>query len=191
MNLRRWCFISYLQKRLPERFRRALDNYILYGTGITPEIKGMLAAGNFKASTATISKPLIEKIITDISVLEDTYERTANAIFLRPSDYYGFFLQKATGSGEYDLPKGVVIEGGRLLFMGIPAYATTAIKAPDYVVADLEGIQLLTQEAMRIEFFEQDADNVTKNKVTVRIEGNFALPIYGDDYIIKGTTALA
>lgn len=183
--------ISFLQRRLPQKFRDALDNYILYGTGVTPQIKGILAAGNFKASTATITLPLIEKLIHDVATLEDVYERNATGILLRPSDYYSFFLNKASGSGEYDLPQGVTIVNGRLMMLGIPAYATTAIQTPDYVVGDWEGVQLLTQEAMRIEFFEQDADNVTKNKVTIRIEGNYALPVYGDDYFIKGTTAQA
>lgn len=184
-------FISYLQRRLPQKFRNVLDQQILYGNGTSPQLKGILTAGNFTASTATITLPLIEKIITDVAVLEDTYEREANVILLRPSAYYSFFLNKASGSGEYDLPQGVTIVSGRLYFMGIPAYATTALTSPDYVVGDLEGAQLLTQESMRIEFFEQDGTNVRENKVTVRIEGNFALPVYGSDYFIKGTTALA
>ena len=184
-------FISYLQRRLPQKFRNVLDQQILYGNGTSPQLKGILTAGNFTASTATITLPLIEKIITDVAVLEDTYEREANVILLRPSAYYSFFLNKASGSGEYDLPQGVTIVSGRLYFMGIPAYATTALTSPDYVVGDLEGAQLLTQESMRIEFFEQDGTNVRENKVTVRIEGNFALPIYGDTYFVKGSTATA
>lgn len=184
-------FISYLQKRLPEKFRSVLDSQILYGNGTSPNFKGILSAGNFINSTSVLNTPLIEKIIFDISTLEDVYERNANAILLRPSSYYGFFLNKSAGSGEYDLPQGVTIVNGRLFFMGIPAYATTAITGTDYVVADLDGAQLLTQETMRVEFFEQDGTNVRENKITVRIEGNFALPVYGADYFIKGTTARA
>jgi HK97 family phage major capsid protein len=185
-------FISFLQSRLPERFRRVLDAQILYGDGATPNLKGILTAGNFVASTATLADPLIEKLIDDIAKLEDTYERDANGILLRPKDYYSFFKNKATGSGEYDLPQGVTIEGGQLRVLGVPAWASTAITSPDYVVGDFQnGAQLLTQEAMHVEFFEQDADNVTKNKVTARIEGNYALPVYGPDYFIKGTTAQA
>lgn len=182
-------FISYLQRRLPQKFRNVLDNQVLYGSGTTPNIKGILTSGNFTASNATITLPLIEKIISDISRLEDAFERNANAIILRPSAYYSFFLNKASGSGEYDLPQGVSIVNGRLFFMGIPAYASTALTGTDYIVGDLEGAQLLTQESMRIEFFEQDGTNVRENKVTVRIEGNFALPVYGNTYFIKGSTA--
>ena len=184
-------FVSFLQARLPEKFQRALDNQILYGDGTTPNLKGILTAGNFVASTAVASQKLIEKLIDDVATLEDTYERDATGILLRPIDYYGFFKNKASGSGEYDLPEGVTFVNGQLYLFGIPVYASTAITAPDYVVGDFDmGAQLLTQEGMRIEFFEQDGTNVRENKVTVRIEGNYALPVYGPDFFIKGSTVI-
>lgn len=185
-------FISFLQSRLPETFRNTLDSQILYGDGNTPNLKGILTAGNFTASDASAALPLVEKIITDISTLEDTYERYADGILLRPADYYSFFLNKATGSGEYNLPQNVVFINGTLYILGIPVYASTAINSPDYIVGDWGmGAQLLVQEGIRIEFFEQDADNVTKNKITARIEGNYALPVYGSDYFIKGNSTLS
>ena len=184
-------FVSFLQARLPEKFQRALDAQILYGDGTTPNLKGILTAGNFVASTAVASQKLIDKLIDDVATLEDTYERDATGILLRPVDYYGFFKNKAAGSGEYDLPEGVTFVNGQLYLFGIPVYASTAITAPDYVVGDFDmGAQLLTQEGMRIEFFEQDGINVRENKVTVRIEGNYALPVYGPDFFIKGSTVV-
>lgn len=185
-------FVSFLQSRLPERFMKVLDDQILYGNGTTPNLKGILTAGNFVASDSALANPLIEKLIDDVSLLEDTYERYADGILLRPSDYYSFFKNKASGSGEYDLPMGVTFSGGQMRLFGIPVYASTAITSPDYVVGDFSmGAQLLTQEGMRIEFFDQDGINVRENKITVRIEGNYALPVYGPDYFIKGTTAQA
>lgn len=179
--------LSYLNQRLPEKFQRVLDSQVLYGNGTTPNLKGILTSGNFVASDASAAAPLIEKLINDISDLEDTYERDANGILLRPKDYYSFFLNKAVGSGEYDLPQGVTFVNGQMYLFGIPVWASTAINSPDYVVGDFNmGAQLLTQEGMRIEFFDQDANNVTTNKITVRIEGNYALPVYGPDYFIKG-----
>lgn len=184
-------FVSFLQARLPEKFQRALDDQILYGDGTTPNLKGILTSGNFVASTAVASQKLIDKLIDDVATLEDTYERDATGILLRPVDYYGFFKNKAAGSGEYNLPEGVTFVNGQLFLFGIPVYASTAITAPDYVVGDFDmGAQLLTQEGMRIEFFEQDGINVRENKVTVRIEGNYALPVYGPDFFIKGSTVV-
>ena len=180
-------FISFLQSRLGEKTAKAEDAAILYGDGTSPNPKGILVPGNYTASTTGATK-LVEKLIDDISYLEDTAERNADKILLRPSDYYTFFKNTATGSGEYDLPFNVVIVNGQLYISGVPVYASTALTTGDYVVGDFaNGAQFLTQESLRLEFFEQDSDNVTKNKVTVRIEESVALPVYGSDYFIKGT----
>ena len=184
---------AFLQSRLPEKLLNVEDSQILYGDGTSPNLKGIGTSGNFTTSVATAAQVLIEKIISDISNMEDTSEVSANFGLLRPADYYGFFLNKASGSGEYDLPQGVSIVDGQLYFLGIPFYASTAVKKDavngnDYFIGDLNGADILQQESMRIEFFEQDTDNVQKNKVTVRIEEVIALPVYGSRYFVKGNT---
>lgn len=185
-------FVSFLQRRIPDRFERVKDAQVLYGDGSTPNLKGILTSGNFVDQTTPVNKPVSEKLIDYISLFEDTYERDANGILLRPSTFYSMFTQTASGSGEYDLPFGVTIEGGVARVLGVPIFTTTALNATDIVVGDwANGAQLLTQEAMRVEFFEQDGDNVRTNKVTIRVEGNYALPVYGADYFVRGTSATA
>lgn len=186
-------FVSFLQSRMVEKLLKAEDTAILYGTGTSPQPKGILVSGNFTASTSAASK-LVEKIIDDIAALEDTAEREANFIALRPQHYYGFFKNTASGSGEYDLPSNVMIVNGNLYISGVLAVPTTALAInagtpnnADYIVGDASGAQFLTQESMKIEFFEQDSTNVRENKVTVRIEEYVALPVFGADYFIKGT----
>jgi len=182
-------FLGFLQKRVPQKLMDAEDAQVLYGNGTSPNIKGILTAGNFVAGSAAGSKPLVEKIITDISTFEDTYRRTATGIAMRPKDYFSFFLNKATGSGEYDLPQGVMFVNGILYILGVPVAKTTALTANDYMVGDFQnGADLLIQEAIRLEFFEQDSDNVRKNKVTIRVEETIALPVYGSDYFMKGSS---
>lgn len=182
-------FSSFLQRRLPVKLMDAEDTAILYGNGTSPQIKGILTAGNYTASTAG-AVPFIEKIIDDISLLEDTYKRLATGIAMRPHDYYSFFKHKASGSGEYDLPLGVIFVNGILYILGVPVAKTTGLNAGDYVVGDFEnGTELLIQEAMRLEFFEQDATNVRSNQITVRIEESVALPVFGSNYFIKGSSA--
>ena len=178
---------SFLQSRLVEKLMKEEDRNILYGTGASPDMKGILVSGNFTASAGT-GATLIEKIINDLALLEDTNERDCSAILLRPVDYHGFFLNKAGGSGEFDLPFNVTFVNGQLYISGVPVYKTTALTSGDYCLGDFNmGAQFLTQESMRIEFFEQDSDNVTKNKITVRIEETATLPVYGPDFFIKGT----
>lgn len=185
-------FLGFLQARLPEKLMDVEDAQILYGNGTTPNLKGILTAGNFTAGSAAGATPLVEKIINDLSTLEDTYKRNATGIVMRPADYYGFFKNKASGSGEYDLPQGVVFVNGVLYILGVPVAKTTALTANDYVVGDfVRGAELLVQEGMRLEFAYEDSDNFRKNLVTIRIEETVALPVYGSDYFLKGSSATA
>jgi HK97 family phage major capsid protein len=179
--------ISFLQSRLPEKLLRVEDQQLLYGDGNTPNIKGIGTSGNFTAADTT-NGPLAEALIDAIAQLEDEEERDATGVLVRPKDYYNFFKNKATGSGEYDLPENFVFANGVLYISGVPVYASTAVTYGDYFVGDWRmGAQLLVQEGMRIEFFEQDGTNVRENKITVRIEETVAFPVFGNDYFIKGT----
>lgn len=180
-------FVSFLGTRLPERMLRVEDTQLLNGDGNTPNIKGIMQSGNFTAAT-TSSSFLGEQLIDGIAQLEDTLDRSATGILLRPVDYYSFFKHKASTSGEYDLPLNFTFVNGVLYISGVPIFASTGMISDQYIIGDWQmGAQLLTQEAMRVEFFEQDSDNVRRNKITVRIEETVAFPIYGSDYFIVGS----
>ena len=182
-------FMSWLQVRIPDLFKKVLDFNVLYGTGTNNQLKGILHADNHIAQ-ANYAAPFVEKIMDAITLLEDDHERDANIGFMRPVQYNSLFKNKADGSGEYDLPQGVSFVNGVLYVLGVPFYKTTALNKAngDFVVGDRNGAQLLTQNPMRIELFEQDRDNVIRNLVTVRVEGEYALPVYGDDFFVKGTS---
>jgi len=181
--------LSFLQMRVPEKLLDVEDAQILYGTGTSPEISGIFDSGNYQSSTTT-ADVLAEALIDDIATLEDTYKRVANGIVLRPVDYHSFFKNKAAGSGEYDLPSNVTFVNGVLYVSGIPVYKSTALTAGDYLVGAFEGAELLIQENIRLEFFDQDGYNVRQNQTTLRVEETVALPIFGDNFFIKGSTAL-
>lgn len=178
-------FLSFLQARIPEKLWDVEDAQVLYGSGTSPEIKGLLASGNFIAGSTT-APVLAERIIDDLAALEDTYKRTANVIALRPLEYWGFFKNKADGSGEYDLPANVVFVNGQLYIGGVPVIKSTALTSGDYLIGSAMGADILQQEAMRLEFFEQDGTNVRTNQITIRIEETIALPVYAADHFIKG-----
>lgn len=189
--------ISFLQSRLPELLLREEDRQLLVGNGVSPNIKGILTAGNFTAAT-TSADVLIEQIIDSLGQLEDEEEREATGILLRPREYYNFFKNKASGSGEYDLPKNVTFVNGVLYISGIPVFASTAMNKDfagaemnKFIVGDWDmGAQLLFQEDMRLEVSEHDGDNFKQNKYTWRIEETVAFPVYGDNYFIAGDVAV-
>lgn len=182
-------FMSFLQMRLPQMMMNVEDAQILNGDGISPNLKGLQTAGNFTAATSLAAAIDIEQLVLGIGQLEGM-DRTATGIVMATADYYPLVLNKSAGSLEYDLPQVVTVDPatGILRILGVPVVHTTAQTTGTYLIGDFDqGAQLLFQEGMRIEFFEQDGTNVRENKVTVRIEETVALPVYGATYFVKGT----
>lgn len=178
---------SFLQSRLLEKLLRAEDNQLLNGNGSTPNIGGIIGANHYVAYNqgGTVD---IEMLVQAISQLEDGPEREANGILIRPRNYYLLALNKASGSGEYDMPGIVTMSAdGQLRVAGTPVYASTAMQSDKFLVGDWRmGAQLLTREPAVVEFFYEDGTNVRENKVTVRVEERVAFPIFGDDYFVYG-----
>jgi HK97 family phage major capsid protein len=176
---------TFLGSRLPELLLRTEDAQILSGTGTSPQLKGIMTAGNFTAASgaATID---VEQLVQAISQLE-SLDREANGILLNPADYYAIMLTKASGSGEYDFPELVKIENGQLFIAGVPVYKSTAMTVDKFLVGDWRmGANLIFREPAKVQFFYEDGTNAQQNKVTVRIEERVALPVYGNDYFILG-----
>jgi HK97 family phage major capsid protein len=178
--------ISFLQARLLEKLLIVEDDQLINGNGTSPNISGITDTGNFTAASASQALAKIEQLVLSISQLEEL-ERTADAILLRPSDFWAMALTKASTSGEYDLPGIVTFADNQLRIAGVPAYRTTAMTADKYIVGDFGmGAMLLQRSAPRIELFREDGTNVRENKVTVRVEEEIAFPIFGSDYFIYG-----
>ena len=178
--------ITFLQSRLPELLLRVEDAQLLNGDGTGSNLSGITDAGNFTAPTGT-STIDVEQLVQAVAQLEG-YDREANGILLSPSDYYQILINKASGSGEYDLPTALAtIQNGQLYIAGIPVFRSTAMAADKFIVGDwVMGANLITREAPRVEIFYEDGINVRENMVTVRIEERIAFPIYGDNYFIYG-----
>lgn len=179
-------FMTYLNMRVPEKLLDVEDAQILYGNGTSPNLDGILTSGNYVASTSTATT-LCEAIIDDLALLTDTYKRRAIGIFMRPAPILEIFKAKASGSGEFDLPMNVVFNGNQLYISGVPVYETTALTVGDYFIEAAMGVDLLIQEGIRMEFFNQHASLAATNQILVRVEEIVALPVYGVDYRIKGS----
>ena len=112
---------------------------------------------------------------------------SANAVVLNARDAIGIYLNKATGSGEYDVPGGVGFVNGRLTIAGLQVVQvpTAQMASGDFLVGDFNAAQLITRLNPEIRFFEQDEDNVQKNMITIRIEERIALPVYYTDAFVK------
>ncbi len=172
---------TFLQSRLLELYLREEDDQLINGDGTSPNISGITDSGNYTAATSVeTTNALI--LIDAISQLENL-DREANGILVNPTQYWG--MSKLTNLNQTSAL--VTSENGILRIGGVPVYRSTAMTTDKYIVGDwVMGANLLTREAPRVEFAYEDATNFTTNKVTVRVEGRIAFPIYGDNYFIYG-----
>lgn len=179
-----------IANRLLQKYLDAEDAGILQGTGANGQLSGLYQSGNSIAYTGTFTKS-IEMIIDAQSVIEE-FNHNSTGMIMRPSAYNYLMLSHSTGNtnGIYSLPGlgTVMMVNGQMYINGVPTWKTTAMVQNSFLLGDFDmATMIMLREDPIVEFFEQDADNVTKNQITVRCEGRIALPNFYNDALIHGT----
>ena len=178
---------SFLRANLLKELLKAENAQIINGNGTPPNLLGIMPQAEAYDGSYT---SLIEQVIDAAygQVVENGH--SANAVVLNARDAIGIYLNKASGSGEYDVPGGVGFVNGRLTIGGLTVVqAPTAQMAPGtFLTGDFNAAQLITRLNPEIRFFEQDVDNVQKNMITVRVEERVALPVYYPNAFVKKAT---
>lgn len=99
-------------------------------------------------------------------------------------------LNKADGSGEYDLPPGtVVVINGQLTIAGARVIGAPNVTAGTALVYDASATEFISRMSPEVRFFEEDRDNVIKNLVTVRAEERILPIVYDEKGVIEVTFA--
>lgn len=178
---------SYLNTYAPIELLKEEDDQILNGDGTGNTLNGLINTAESYIGTYTVG---IERIIDAAygQLGQDNFDMPTN-ILLNPRDIVAIMLNKASTSGEYNLPEGSVgIVGGRLQIGGLTVNKTNKIAQGDFLVGDfIRGAALVTRSAMQLRFFDQNKDNVEKNMMTVRIEERVALPKFYENAFIYGS----
>ena len=174
---------SFLQSRLLEKYLVAEDAQILSGNGTAPNLQGILPVATAATGAATVD---VEQLVQAIAQLE-TSNYSATGILVNPTDWAAIMNTKNTNAA-YSLPASTVVTtDGNVSIAGIPLYKSTAIAVDKFVVGDWSmGAQIMQNQGISVQFSEIDADNFTKNMITVRVEARIALPIYYAGAFIYG-----
>ena len=176
---------SYLQSRLLEQYLDAEDNQLLNGSGVSPNLGGLITNAEAYTGFRTIQ---VEKLLDSVAQIESN-NHSANGILVSPEQFYALMLTRGT-TNDYTLPGGVAVDlvNGQMFISGVPIFKSTAMSDSKYLVGDWsKGAQLFVRENPIVSFFEEDGTNVRENKITVRVEGRIALPIYYTDAFVTGS----
>lgn len=179
---------SYISTYAPIELLKAEDDQIINGDGLGLNLSGLIEnAAAYSAGDPSYIN--IERIIDAAwGQMGVANQDTPTNVLLNPRDIVSIILNKATTSGEYNLPLGAVgVVNGQLSIAGLTVNKTNKITAGNFLVGDfMRGANLVTRMAPQLRAFEQDRDNVQKNLITFRIEERIALPIFYDDAFVYG-----
>lgn len=180
---------GYLQSKLLIGLKTAENDLILNGTTdtTTNPVTGLLTAATaYDGDFTELVDMIIDAAYGQIPEKTNDFYVPTNVV-LHPRDIVKVGLNKATGSGEYDLPMGsVAFANGRLSISGLDTVGTTSIDKNDFLTFDRNAAMFLRRMNPEIRMFE-DATLAKANKVMFRIEERVSLAIFNDDAIVTGT----
>lgn len=180
---------SYLQSKLLISYKTAENNFILNGSTDTNPVTGMLTAATAYNGAFTNA---VDRVIDAGwgQIVETTHEfYNPTHTILNPRAAVSLGLNKALGSGEYDLPNGsVAFSNGKLSVGGLDVVTTTGLPATDFLTFDRNALAYVTRMAPELRMFE-DAALAKRNKIMFRIEGRATLAIFNNNALVKGTLA--
>lgn len=181
--------LSYLQSKMLISLKVAENDFILNGTADSNPVQGLIDAATAYDGTFTAA---VDKIVDAAygQIPEDTFEfYQGNTAILNVRDGVRIGLNKAEGSGEYDLPPGTVaFENGRLRVAGLNIATTTQLAADNFLAFDRTATLLVNRLAPELRMFE-DSTLAKQNKVMFRIEERITLVIFNDNAIVTGSLA--
>jgi HK97 family phage major capsid protein len=156
---------SYLGRWLPERYYQAEDT------------KAWISiVGQATGATDSTGTDMISRIIRTIGAQKQA-RYNPNAIIIDGNVWAKILTYKS--NGEFTQPIGVVnvLPTGQLTVCGIPVYTATWVGGDEAIILDTRYFEIIQSEGLSLQFFEQDSDNVTKNKITARIEASVGFAV--------------
>jgi HK97 family phage major capsid protein len=166
--------LPFLQSFLPTALRRdyfKAENLQFY--------TALAAAATASTTAKTVD---VEQLVDDMGSLE-AIDYDVTGIVLNPKDWANIAITKPA---DYSLPGIVTFVNGRLAINGVPVYKASWMPVDKYLMGDWSYAKKIAVDGLAVEFFEQDADNVTKNLITARIEQRVVLGIDRPNAFIHG-----
>ena len=183
---------AYINRRMVYGVNLRVENQLIAGNGVSPNISGLTVAGNFIAHGYTAASlaalglannrfDVIGKMIGDCAASDNP----AEVIILNTADWWTLRLAK-DNTGRYLLgdPGANVVP----MLFGLPVVASTALAAGKVWVGALrQAVTLHYREGIALDLSDSDGDNFTNGLVTIRAERRLAQTVdkpagcrYGD-----------
>jgi HK97 family phage major capsid protein len=178
-----------IDSRLRYGLERKLEEEVLVGKGVDPELTGILPTTGLGVVKVEASKAgatfVVEQVLRAITTcfLSDA---VADGIVMHPTDWQTALLSKSIyetaakteqGSGEF-------IGGGPfsvtpVQLWGVPLLPSASMKEAEVLVGDFSlGCQLFIREGVNVLLSDSDQDDFVRNRVTMLAEMRAALAVF-------------
>jgi HK97 family phage major capsid protein len=179
---------SYIRSRLLVSLKTAENDLIINGTTDTNPVLGFQdVAPNYNGSFTAGVDRIVDSAYGQIP--DSTLGwYLGNYVVTNFRDLVKLGLNKASGSGEYNLPEGTVaFVNGRLQIGGIQtvAVASTIIPANTFYALDTRAFDFVRRIQPELRMFE-DATLAKLNKIMFRVEERVTLICFNNNAIVKG-----
>jgi HK97 family phage major capsid protein len=175
---------SIIDQRLRYGLAYKEELQLLNGDGTGQNLSGLITEATAYAAPGSLAS---DTLIDDIryGILQVALaEYPANGIVLNPIDWaYIETLKDAEGRYLIGNPQGTLMP----MLWGLPVVPTQAMTVDKFLVGAFDmAAQIFDRQDATVEVSTEDADNFTKNKVTIRAEERLALAIYRPEALVYG-----
>lgn len=161
--------LPYLQSALP--FELLREFYLAENSKFYTDLTGVVTGSTTIPTVSNIAEALLQYIA---NLMNASYMPTG--IVMNPKDW-AEVLSTSKGTG-YGVPGGITIgTDGQIRIAGVPIYAAYWVPQHKVIVGDWTRAKRVVTDDLKIEFFEQDSDNVQRNLITARIESREVLAV--------------
>lgn len=176
--------IQYINQRLPYLVRFKEDAEFLNGSGIWPDLQGILGTPGVLTQGAVASDNA--QTFGSAFAQVENHDGTPTGVVLNPTNAWKMFTNRAAGgSGTFDA--GTPFSDLPLTVWGVPTYRTRAMPLNTSLVGDFQlGAMIVDREQVNVETYRERYAEV--NQILMICEERVGLMVFRPDLFVNTTT---
>lgn len=185
---------GWLRNKLIVRLLNDVDNQVLNGDNIAPNLNGIInqattfAAGSFAGTVDNANN--VDSLVVSMDQIKVANQSVSNlAIIMHPSDVTQLKLEKLSSTEKRYVDRLLQV-GSTLMMDGVPIVETNAMTQGDFLIGDMSKATIVQKSDIMIEV-GRDGNDFTKNMITILAEWRGQCFIQNNDTtaFITGTFA--
>lgn len=169
---------AYVNNRMRYGVDRRVETQLVVGNGTAPNLSGMMKAGNFTPHgylSGALGSVLPKMVLIRRAIAASwNAGYPAEAILLNPMDWADIEIELLTTPAAQ--ARVSVDAAGNTRLFGVPVVQSVGVPVDSFLVGRFsEAYTVYNREGIVVEMSESDADNFTKNLITIRAERRLVL----------------